>query len=126
MEKTLVDISTYLELAGAEVGTFGPKPTSVEGNQQEAARALFKSADGTMEIGIWECTPGRFTADRTHASEICYIISGRVEMRSVDGTPRELGPGDLRALPQGWEGEWRLIERTRKLYVIHTTAKRPK
>jgi uncharacterized cupin superfamily protein len=120
MENTLVDLATYLGLADADIGTFGPKPTSVEGNQQEAARALFKSADGTMEIGIWECTPGRFTADRSHASEICHIISGRVEMRSMDGTRRELGPGDLLVLPQGWKGEWRLIETTRKLYVLHT------
>jgi len=118
----MIDLSTYLGLAGADIGPFSPKPTSVEGDQQEAALALFRSQDGTLEIGIWECTPGRFTADRSQASETCHIISGKVEMRHLDGTTQLLGPGDLLVLPQGWKGEWRLLERTRKLYVIHKSA----
>lgn len=119
----LTDLSTYLGLATMDIGEFAPKPTSVEGNQMEASRVLFRSDDGTLEIGIWECTPGRSTADRSHSSETCHFISGRVEMRRADGEVRHLGPGDLLVLPQGWKGEWRLLERTRKLYVLHTPNK---
>lgn len=116
----MADLSTFMGLAHADVGEFAPKPTSIEGDQKEAARSLFKSQDGTLDIGIWECTPGRFTADRSKSSETCHIISGRVEMRRADGETQNLGPGDLLVLPLGWKGEWRLLERTRKLYVIHT------
>ncbi|QPC91082.1 cupin domain-containing protein [Mesorhizobium sp. INR15] len=120
MEPDLIDLSTFQDLAKTDIGTFSPKPTSIEGNQVEAVRALFQSQDGTLEIGIWECTPGLFTADRSDSSEICHIISGRVEMRRADGETRELGPGDLLVLPLGWKGEWRIRETTRKLYMIQT------
>lgn len=119
----MIDFSTFKDLATADIGSFSPKPTSIEGNQTEAARTLFESTDGTLSIGIWECTPGRFTADRTQSSETCHIISGRVEMRHPDGATEQLGPGDLLVLPLGWKGEWRILETTRKLYVIKTAAK---
>lgn len=118
----MIDLSTFQDLATLEIGPFAPKPTSIEGEQVEAARTLFSSEDGSLTIGIWECTPGRFTADRSQSSETCHIISGRVEMRHADGKARELGPGDLLVLPQGWVGEWRILETTRKLYVIKAAA----
>lgn len=120
----MVDLETFRALSNLELNDFSPKPTSIEGDQVEAARKLFEAPDGSLEIGIWECSPGRFTADRTASSETCYIITGRVEMRRNDGEIRELGPGDLLVLPRGWKGEWHLLERTRKLYIIHRNARK--
>lgn len=107
------------ELAELDLGTPQPKPTTIEGNQVEAAKTLWTSADGKVEVGVWECSPGRFSAVRDTNSEICHIISGRVTMRGQGDAERKLGPGDLLVLPQGWRGEWILHEKTRKLYVIH-------
>ncbi len=114
----MIDFSAFLALANIPLETFAPKPTSFEGDQQEAATALFTSADGKVEIGVWECTPGRFTADRSAASEFCHFISGKIEMTHADGSKVQLGAGDAIALPLGWKGEWRVIEQVRKLYVI--------
>jgi len=122
MEPYLIDLSTFHDLANAEIGAFSPKPTSIEGDQVEAVRSFFQSPDGSVDIGIWECTPGRFTADRSDSSEICHIISGRVELSRIDGEVRELGPGDLLVLPKGWKGEWRIRETTRKLYMIQSVG----
>jgi len=122
MESNLIDLSTFHDLAKADIGAFLPKPTSFEGDQVEAARSLFQSPDGTVDIGIWECTPGRFTADRSNSSEICHIISGRVAVSRANGEMRELGPGDLLILPRGWKGEWLIRERTRKLYMIQSAG----
>ncbi|MER8912398.1 cupin domain-containing protein [Mesorhizobium sp. M0761] len=122
MELDLIDLSTFHDLAKAEIGAFSPKPSSIEGDQVEAVRSFFQSPDGTVDVGIWECTPGRFTADRSDSSEICHIISGRVELSRIDGEVRELGPGDLLVLPQGWKGEWLIRETTRKLYMIQSAC----
>lgn len=122
MELDLIDLSTFHDLAKAEIGAFSPRPTSIEGDQVEAVRSFFQSPDGTVDVGIWECTPGRFTADRSDSSEICHIISGRVELSRIDGKVRELGPGDLLVLPQGWKGEWLIRETTRKLYMIQSAG----
>ena len=115
----MVDLEVFKHLADVDLGEPEPKPTSVEGNQREAAKALWTSPDGTVEVGVWECTPGRFTADRSNTSELCHIISGHVEMRTQDGAVKELRAGDLLTLPQGWRGEWVLKKTTRKLYVMH-------
>lgn len=114
----MIDFSAFLVLANVPLDAFAPKATSFEGSQQEASTALFTSADGKVEIGVWECTPGRFTADRSASSEFCHFISGRIEMTHADGSKVQLGAGDAIALPLGWKGEWRVIEQVRKLYVI--------
>ena len=114
----MIDLATFNTLAQLPLGSFTPKPTSIEGNQQEASCVLCTSADKRVTIGIWECTPGRFTADRTATSEFCHLISGRIEMTHADGSKVELGPGDAINLPLGWIGEWRVIEHVRKLYVV--------
>ena len=114
----MIDFSAFLTLANTPLDSFTAKPSSFEGDQQEASVALFTSADGKVEIGVWECTPGRFTADRSASSEFCHFISGRIEMTHADGSKVQLGAGDAIALPLGWKGEWRVIEQVRKLYVI--------
>lgn len=116
----MIDLSGFLALADMELDDFAPKPTTIEGDQKEATRTLWKSPDGKLEIGIWECTPGRFTADRSQAAEFCHFLSGSVEMRHADGRVERLGPGDALMLPRGWKGEWRLLEQTRKIYVFYT------
>jgi hypothetical protein len=114
----MTDLSGFLSLASLDLGHMAPKPTSVEGNQMEAAVTLATHDGGRVEIGVWECTPGRFTADRSQSAEFCHFIAGQVEMTHTDGRKQLFGPGDAIDLPLGWKGEWRVIEHVRKLYVI--------
>ena len=118
----MIDLSTFTGLASMDLGPMADKPTSVEGNQQEAAVTLATHDGGRVEIGVWECTPGRFTADRSKSAEFCHFITGRVEMTHADGRKQLLGPGDTVNLPLGWKGEWRVIDTVRKLYVITQAA----
>lgn len=112
------DFASHLALAQMDIGPFAPKPTSFEGDQQEAAVELWASPDGRISLGVWECTPGRFTADRSTSTEFCHFLSGRIEMTHEDGRVQVFGPGDAITLPQGWKGIWRVVERVRKIYVI--------
>jgi uncharacterized cupin superfamily protein len=109
-------------LASIDLGNPQPKPTSISGEQLEASKQLWCSSDGAMRIGIWECTPGRFSAIRDTSSETCYILAGRVSLHGPDGVSQELATGDMLVLPQGWRGEWTIHEHTRKLYILHSDA----
>lgn len=116
----MISLETFNALKNQPVGEFAPKPTSLTG-QTEAATDLWISEDGATEIGVWECTEGRFTADRSAGAEYCHILSGRARVTNADGSgSREIGPGDLLILPKGWKGEWEIIEHVRKLFVINT------
>lgn len=114
----MISFENFGDLIGLNLGTFAPKPTSIEGEQQEAAVALWTSPDGKMEAGVWECTPGRFTADRSQQAEICHLLTGRVTLHNGDGTSRDIGAGEMFVLPLGWRGEWTIHEQTRKIYTM--------
>lgn len=114
----MIAFQNFDQIAALDLGAPQPKPTSIAGDQMEAAKTLWTSPDGKAEAGVWECSPGRFTARRETNSELCHIISGRVTLHDVDGRSRDLGPGDMLVLPIGWTGEWTLHETTRKLYFI--------
>ena len=91
----MISFQTFAHLAHIDLGAPKPKPTSIEGAQVEAAKTLWTSPDGKAEVGVWECTPGRFTANRETNSEICHIVQGR------DG-PVRVPPGfRIRISPDG-------------------------
>ena len=116
------DHKVFKKLVGLELADFKDKPTSLTDGQQEASSILWTSADGNCKIGVWECQPGHFTADRTGAGEYCHIIKGKATVTMVGGDkPREIQSGDLLVLPQGWKGEWIIHEHMRKLFVIDTS-----
>lgn len=115
----MIDLSTFLSLANVALNDFSPKPTALDGDPKEASQTLWQSPDGKLQIGIWECTPGRFSADRSQSAEFCHFLSGEVEMRHADGRVQRLGPGDALMLPKGWTGEWHLTKQTRKIYAIY-------
>ncbi|MDB5523040.1 MAG: cupin [Rhizobium sp.] len=115
----MIDFQTFAHLASIDLGEALPKPTSISGAQQEAGQTLWTSDDGLVEVGVWECTPGRFTASRETNSEICHIVSGRVALHNGDGSTKDVGPGEVLVLPIGWKGEWTIHEKTRKLYILH-------
>ncbi|MBJ2153795.1 cupin domain-containing protein [Paracoccus sp. IB05] len=114
----MIDLSVFTALSGIDLGQLKDKPTTLNPGQQEAAHALWTSPDGVLEIGLWECTPGQFTADRSAAAEFCYFLEGKIVMTHLDGTKKTLGPGDAIMLPKGWKGTWEIQEHTRKIFVF--------
>lgn len=116
----MIELKTFAALASVPIGSFADKPTTLTEGQKEATNPLWSSPEGDTHIGVWECTPGRFTADRTAGGEYCHIIQGRASVTNADGSgTRDIGPGDLLVLPQGWKGEWVIHEHLRKLYIIN-------
>lgn len=114
----MISFENFGDLLGLNLGAAAPKPTAIGGDPQEASVSLWKSPDGKMQTGVWECTPGRFTADRSQQSEICHILTGRVTLHNGDGTSRDIGAGEMFVLPLGWRGEWTIHEKTRKIYTM--------
>jgi uncharacterized cupin superfamily protein len=78
----------------------------------------FTSKDGKFFTGIWEAEPGCWRISYTE-NEFCQIQSGRSLLRDLDGTEVTLKAGDNLVIPAGFEGEWQVVETTRKIYVIY-------
>jgi uncharacterized cupin superfamily protein len=114
----MIEFQKYGDLTAIELPAPKPKPTSISGDQVETEVVLWKSDDGLIEVGVWECSPGRFSTAREDNSEICHIIAGSATLRGPENVARDVGPGDLLVLPLGWRGEWTIHASIRKLYMV--------
>ena len=94
-----------------EMGRFAPKPNSSTPGQQEAIVYLVGNATSRLKVGVWECTPGRFSVNRT-TTEICEMLTGRATLIAEDKNELTLNPGDHFVVPKGFKGDW----------VIHETV----
>lgn len=72
--------------------------------------------DGS-DIGIWECNPGHFIRQVLQA-EYSYIISGKCIFTCENGKEIPLSAGDTVFFPPNTRGEWHIIEKLRKSYLI--------
>ena len=83
----------------------GPTPEEkcVRGQPMQRTWHHFTSADDKFFAGFWEADPGCW--------RICYT-----ENEFCESTVRA---GDNFVIPAGFEGEWEVVETTRKIYVIY-------
>ena len=107
----------HLPAAGhAGLGAFAPKATALTEGMAEATLELW-SAD-SLEVGVWEATPGTFTAVRDGYHEVCQILAGSVTITPEGGSAVRVGTGDTVVMPAGWKGLWEIHETVRKTYVV--------
>ncbi|MEK6720252.1 MAG: cupin domain-containing protein [Chloroflexota bacterium] len=99
---------------------YGPRIGADRGTPQTSGRILHASADGSIEVGIWECTPGGWSIEDRPNTETVMILRGRATITDADGTRHELVAGMSLTLPVGWTGRWEIHETLRKVYVTIT------
>lgn len=102
---------------GEPLESYGPRVGADVGRPETAGRVLFTSADGSIEVGIWECTPGGWSIVDRPNTESVMILAGRGTITDLDGTRHALATGTSLTLPLGWSGRWHIEETIRKVYV---------
>lgn len=95
-----------------------PAEKCIDGQPAQRTWNHYASGDGKFFSGLWEGEPGRWRISYTE-HEFCQILSGRSILRSVDGEEIEVGAGDSFVVPAGFEGEWEVVETTKKIYAIY-------
>ncbi len=99
-----------------ELSPVGPRQGADRGDPQVSAKVIFQ--DDSIQVGVWECTPGGWPIVDRGDTEVATIVSGKGTITDVDGTEQVLGPGSVVTLPKGWSGRWDLTENLRKVYVL--------
>lgn len=95
-----------------------PLEKCVRGQPVQRTWNLFSSDDDHCFSGVWEAEPGCWKISYTE-HEYCRILSGRSILRDSAGVEKQLEPGCEFLIPAGFEGEWDVLETTRKVYVIY-------
>jgi len=87
----------------------------VDGDPRHTSQT--RHADGALQTGTWTSTPGRWRAFDGR-DEFCTLLEGRVALIADSGERQEFGPGDSFLIPNGFEGEWEVMETATKHFVI--------
>ena len=90
----------------------------VEGNPVQRTWDFAEAASNDVVSGVWESEPGAWLSIKGEAWEFCHILEGFSLIEEEGKAPVELRAGDTFVMRPGFVGTWRVIERTRKLYVI--------
>jgi hypothetical protein len=108
-------------LADLPLNTVGPRRGAHHGSPVESVQQI--SNEGLTEVGVWECTPGRFPVTRDGSHSFMYVLSGHASIHGSGGDVHELRPGTVMVEPDRWTGEWEITETIRKVYVITRTTR---
>ncbi len=95
-----------------------PAEKCIDGRPLQRTWHHFTSEDGNFFAGLWEAEPGRWRIKYTE-NEFCQILEGHSILRDEDGNETDLKAGDNLVIPAGFEGEWQVVETTKKIYVIY-------
>jgi len=89
----------------------------VDGDPRTRTWIFNESTDGKTFAGFWDATPGawRIAYDEW---EYCCILSGISEIVPDDAPPFRVKAGDHFVIEPGLTGLWRVIETTRKSFVV--------
>ena len=104
------------EIAGDLVRA-GQRPGADSGDPQTSV--LEVAGPTTVDVGVWECTPGGWPVVDRRDTEVAYLLSGSAVITDdASGEQYSVGAGDLVVLPAGWSGRWDVISTVRKGFVI--------
>lgn len=95
-----------------------PAEKCIRGQPTQRTWNHFSSDDDKFFCGVWEAEAGCWKISYTE-NEFCRILSGKSILRDTSGTEYPLQPGDNFVIPAGFEGEWEVLETTRKIYAIY-------
>ena len=118
MSKGIADLIFFADHEPEFSEDLTPEDRCVRGRPKQRTWHHFTSEDEKFFAGIWEAEPGCWRIRYTE-NEYCRILAGRSILRDADGRERELRAGDDFTIPAGFEGEWDVIETTKKIYVIY-------
>ncbi len=81
------------------------------------ARIWSSSFHEDPEVGVWECSPGKWRR-QVKSAEFCHFIAGRCIFHADGSEPIRISAGDAVLFPPNTTGTWEIFETVRKTYVL--------
>lgn len=79
----------------------------------------YAAENGAISMGEWECEAGAWKiAFHANRHEFFHVLAGRLRLVAEDGESKSFGPGDACVIPAGFRGEFHVLEKVRKRYVM--------
>lgn len=85
---------------------------------RETIHTAWRSAEGNVTAGVWECSPCKETIERYGVDELCTVLSGSVTITDDAGHAQTFGPGDSFVMDRAFRGTWHITETLKKFWMI--------
>jgi hypothetical protein len=108
------------EILSMDLPSLGARQGATQGEPHESLQEI--ANDGRVQVGVWECTAGGFPSARDGISEVMHFVAGDGTLYDEDGTAREIKPGAVIVVQDGWRGRWEIRETVRKTYTVVQSA----
>jgi uncharacterized protein len=90
----------------------------ISGNPKQQVWVEHESSGREFCAGVWASEVGEWKVQYTE-QEYCRILEGRSVLTHEDGTAQEFSEGMEFIVPRGFVGSWRVVEPTRKRFIIY-------
>lgn len=119
---SICKLQTLSSADAAALQDWGPVglPLSEPACQLRGAKMVLP-LDNRPEVGIWECSPGRFRRQVVSA-ETMHVISGQATFTPDGGDAFTLQAGDVHFFPFNTVGVWDIQQTMRKMYLLFKPA----
>jgi uncharacterized cupin superfamily protein len=117
MTKSVADLVNFANSNATQERYPTPAERLVKGHPEQSNTLHFE-AGNRFFAGEWGAEPGCWKVKYTE-DEYFHILSGKSIIRDLEGNEMLLVAGDHVCVPAGFEGEWEVLEYTRKIYVIY-------
>lgn len=91
--------------------------TVTDGTLDERGHLFFSNAEGTVNAGVWECTPCTERIRDYPYDQCCFVLEGSLTITDEDGHAETFKPGDAFMIPRGFNGDWTMTERYKNFFV---------
>jgi uncharacterized protein len=113
----VIEMSTTIDPRTAALEPWPLGPEQIVGEPPEVSGlVLDTSADGRVERGIWQHSPG--VSRDTESDELFVVLCGRATIEIEDGPTLHFGPGDVGLLHAGDRTTWHVHETLRKVFQV--------
>ena len=93
----------------------------LDGNLGQTVWLEYQDASGQLCTGVWASEVGAWSVHYTE-EEYCRMLEGVSVITDAAGHAVTLRAGDEFVIPAGFVGTWRVLETTRKRFVIYERA----
>jgi uncharacterized cupin superfamily protein len=100
----------------APLGYIDPDTVS-NGSAVELGYIFFTDPEGTVNAGVWECTPCTEAINDYPYDQCCMVLEGSLVITDETGHAERFLPGDAFMIPRGFNGSWTMTERYKNFFV---------
>lgn len=93
----------------------------ISGNPKQSLWIEYQDRSDQFFAGIWASEIGEWRISYTE-EEYCCILTGESVITSSEGETFTVRSGDEFVIPAGFTGTWKVIEPTKKRFVVYEKA----